>query len=181
MRLITALALPLVLSLAACGAGKPEGVVRFTGLAPNTAAQKAKDNRAVRTTCPNPLCMNPIAFGATKCNVKNCETVMSWDAKKEGYGCPSCNSSGVCSACVLLEQNDGKCFDCAGTGSKVYLGKSPDCPNCKGKKMCPICEGSRKCDYCKGAGKLDAETVKALVEKSAPPKGDEEAKPEGGK
>ena len=70
MKLMAALALPLVLSLAACGGGKPKGVVRFTGLAPNSAAQKAKDNRAVTVTCPNPRCMNPISFGATRCTVE---------------------------------------------------------------------------------------------------------------
>ena len=47
MRLTAALALPLILSLAACGGGKPKGVVRFTGLAPNSSAQKAKDTRTV--------------------------------------------------------------------------------------------------------------------------------------
>lgn len=165
MRLSIALALPLVLSLAACGGGKPKGVVRFTGLAPNSLAQKAKDKRAVIVTCPNPRCMNPLAVGATKCNVKNCETIISWD---KDYGCPSCNSTGVCSACVLLEQTDGKCFDCGGEGIKTFQGKTPECPNCKGKKVCPICQGSRKCDYCNGEGKLSDATVKALAEKSGP-------------
>ena len=86
----------------------------------------------------------------------------------------------------MLEQQDGKCFDCAGTGIKTYAGKTPECPNCKGKKVCPICEGSKKCDYCKGEGKLDDATVSALAGKSGPKSETEEApktpeKPEGEK
>ena len=176
MRLTAALAIPLILSLAACGGGKPKGVVRFTGIAPNTTAQKAKDTRGVVVTCPG-SCINkdgsksPIAFGADKCPVKNCIEKLAWD---KTYTCPSCNGGGGCSACALLEQQDGKCFDCAGNGVKTYAGKSPECPNCKGKKVCPICDGSKKCDYCKGEGKLDDAAVQALAAKTAPKAGEEE-------
>ncbi len=169
MRLTAALAIPLLLSLAACGGGKPKGVVKFSGLAPNTTAQKGKDNRAVATSCPN--CRNTLAFGTTKCGVKNCETVLTWE---KSYPCPSCQATGTCSACTLLEQQDGKCFDCAGNGVKTYAGKSPECPNCKGKKVCPICDGSKKCEYCKGEGKLDDATVQGLAAKAAPKAGEEE-------
>jgi hypothetical protein len=175
MRLTAALAIPLLLSLAACGGGRPKGLVRFTGLAPNSSAQKAADKRTVTTTCPG--CMRPIAFGAAKCGTKRCELQLSWDKE---YACPSCNGSGTCSACVLLEQQEGKCPNCAGAGIKTFAGKTPECSNCKGKKVCPICDGQRKCDYCKGTGKLDDQTVQALSAKAAP-KSDEDAKPEGGK
>jgi hypothetical protein len=180
MRLTAALAIPLVLSLAACGGGRPKGVVRFTGIAPNTAAQKAKDDRGVVVTCPGP-CANkdgsksPLAYGADKCPVKNCVDKLAWD---KTYICPSCNGGGSCSACALLEQQDGKCFDCAGSGVKIYAGKSPECSNCKGKKVCPICDGSKKCDFCKGEGKLDDAAVQALAGKSAPKASGED---EGGK
>ncbi|HEX7900820.1 MAG TPA: hypothetical protein VF950_23890 [Planctomycetota bacterium] len=180
MRLTAALALPLILSLAACGGGKPKGVVRFTGLAPNSAAQKAKDPRVVTVTCPGSCEKKdgtkvPISFGAENCGTKGCIEKLLWD---KSFTCPSCNGGGSCSACALLEQKDGKCFDCAGTGIKTYAGKTPECPNCKGKKVCPICEGSKKCDYCKGEGKLDDATVRDLASKAAPkPESDEDAKP----
>ena len=181
MKLTAALALPLILTLAACGGGKPKGVVRFTGLPPNSAAQKAKDARAVSVTCPGPCgtkdgSKSQISFGADKCGVKNCVDKLTWD---KTYTCPSCNGGGSCSACALLEQREGKCFDCGGAGIKTYAGKTPECPNCKGKKVCPVCEGSRKCDYCAGAGKLDDATVRTLAEKSAPKPEGEEAAPEG--
>lgn len=163
MRLTAALALPLVLSLAACGGGKPKGVVRFQGIAPVSSAQKAKDGRSVSVVCPG--CLGSISYGADKCGRKNCVDKLGWD---KSYTCPSCNGGGACSACVILEQKDGKCVDCAGAGIKPYAGKTPECPNCKGKKVCPICEGSRKCDYCAGAGKLDDAAVQKLAEKSAP-------------
>ena len=180
MRLTAALAPILILSLAACGGGKPKGVVNFIGLPPNSAAQKAKDPRAVIVTCPGPCykkdgSKDPIPFGAVSCGIKNCVEKLAWD---KSFTCPSCNGGGSCSACRLLEQHDGKCFDCAGTGIKTYAGKTPECPNCKGKKVCPICEGSKKCDYCKGEGKLDDAAVQALTNKSAAkPESDEDAKP----
>lgn len=172
MRLTAALALPLVLSLAACGGGKPKGVVRFQGLPPNSAAQKAKDTRTVSVVCPG--CLSSISFGADKCGRKNCVDRLIWD---KSFTCPSCNGGGGCGACALLEQQDGKCFDCAGTGIKTYAGKTPECPNCKGKKVCPVCEGSKKCDYCKGEGKLDDAAVRDLSAKSAPKAESEDAPP----
>lgn len=170
MKLTAALALSLTLSLAACGGGKPKGVVRFTGLAPNSTAQKAKDNRAVTVVCGG--CLNPIAFGAEKCGVKRCETRLTWD---KSYACPSCSGSKACQACVLLEQKDGACFNCK-DGIKTYAGRTPECSNCKGKKVCPICEGKQVCDYCHGAGKLDVDAVQAIVAKSAPKPAEEDSK-----
>lgn len=163
MRLTAALALPLILSLAACGGGKPKGVVRFTGLAPNSAAQKAKDNRTLTVSCPT--CMKPVPFAAEKCpNRKECPKLI-WD---KSFTCPSCNGSGGCSGCALMEQKDGNCPNCAGSGIKTYAGKTPECSNCKGKKLCPVCDGSKKCDYCKGAGQLDDAAVRDLAAKAAP-------------
>lgn len=181
MRLTAALAIPLLLTLAACGGGRPKGVVTFTGPAPATAAQKAKDARGIVVTCPGP-CANrdgsksPISYGIDKCPVKNCIEKLGWD---KSYPCPSCRTTGECSACMLFERTDGKCFNCAGAGTKTYAGKSPECSNCKGKDngACPICAGSKKCDYCKGAGHLDDATVQGLAAKNAP----KAAEDEGGK
>jgi hypothetical protein len=87
----------------------------------------------------------------------------------DSYTCGSCQGSGRCTACRLLEQKDGKCFNCSGAGVKVFQGKSPACPNCKGEKSCPICKGSQKCDLCQGTGKVGKDAVKAMV-----PKGESE-------
>src|SRR5882672_3900580 len=149
-----------ILFLAACGIGKPEGEVRFTGFAPVTS--KDKDVREVRTLCPN--CGDPIAVDTNRCPNKKCKTDMSWP---KDYRCPSCKGSGRCSACVLMEQegSKGDCYNCKGQGVLIYAGQSPECPNCKGSKKCPICKGSAKCDYCEGTGKVSKEVVKAKAAK----------------
>ncbi len=154
MKLKHAAFLASVLVLAACGAGKQEGEVRFTGFAPVTS--KDKDVREVRTFCPN--CGEPIPVDKARCENKRCKAEMTW-AKE--YRCPSCKGSGTCAACVEMEQTKGECYNCRGQGVLIYQGQSPECPNCKGTKKCPICKGSMKCDYCDGSGKIAKDVVKA--------------------
>ncbi len=163
MKLKHAAVLASVLLLAACGAGKMEGEVVFTGFAPVTS--KDKDVREIHTYCPNPLCHEPIAVGKAKCENKRCKQEMSW-AKE--YRCPSCKGSGYCPACSEMEQSKGECYNCKGQGVLVFQGQSPECPNCKGTKKCPVCKGSLKCDYCDGTGKLSNDIVKAKSAKFLP-------------
>lgn len=161
MRTIALLTVPLMLSLAACGSGKQQGMVAYQGAPPYSAAQKAKDGRTIRTYCPN--CKQPLDFGSERCGQKPCKELrIGW---KESYTCWSCDGSGRCQACVMREQRDGKCSNCKGTGILTFQGKTPDCPDCKGKKTCAICDGSMKCDYCTG-GKVTAEQIKARAAKS---------------
>ena len=88
-----------------------------------------------------------------------------------------------------MEQPDGKCYNCKNSGQpgqRIYLGKSVDCSDCKGKGLCPICSGTMKCDYCDGTGKISHEMVKERVKKAKgseeeetkPPPKTEEKKPE---
>ena len=145
--------------LAACGGGKPEGVVTFVGFAPVTANDK--DVRAVETRCPK--CREPIAVDTVKHKEKkSCNVDMVW---AKDYRCPSCQGSKICAACTVMEQTKGECYNCRGEGVLIYAGKSPTCPNCKGSKLCPICKGSRKCDQCNGEGVLAKEVVKAKAAK----------------
>ncbi|HVR85125.1 MAG TPA: hypothetical protein VMU54_12490 [Planctomycetota bacterium] len=149
-----------VLALAACGVGKQEGEVRFSGFAPVNS--KDKDVREVRTFCPG--CGEPIAVDTARCPNKRCKTEMSWRAD---YRCPSCKGSGYCSACSEMEQAKGDCYNCKGQGVLIFQGQSPECPNCKGTKKCPICKGSMKCDFCDGTGKVAKDIVKAKSAKFA--------------
>ena len=176
MKLVRLLAIPAALSaLAACGSGRPDGLVIYRGTAPTTALVKAKDNRTIQTFCPG--CKNPIEFGAARCTVKRCETQIGW---KNKYACWSCTGTGLCTACVHMGQADGKCFNCKGSGILTYQGKTPDCPNCAGKKVCPICEGSKNCDLCKGEKTVPAEVVKAKAARAGG-SGEEAAPAEEGK
>src|SRR5579864_2168592 len=102
-----------VLALAACGVGKQEGDVRFSGFAPVTG--KDKDIREVRTFCPG--CGDPIAVDTARCPNKRCKTDMSWRAD---YRCPSCKGSGVCAACAEMEQSRGDCYNCRGQGVLIF-------------------------------------------------------------
>ena len=156
MNLKHAAFLASVLVLAACGGGKQEGDVRFTGFAPVTA--KDKDVREVRTFCPN--CGDAIEVDTVRHKKKTCNADIKWS---ESYRCPSCKGSGRCSACVIMEQESskGECYNCKGQGVLFFAGQSPECPNCKGSKKCPVCKGSAKCDYCDGSGKVAKEVVKA--------------------
>jgi hypothetical protein len=149
-----------VLALAACGVGKQEGEVRFSGFAPVNS--KDKDVREVRTFCPG--CGEPIAVDTARCPNKKCKTEMSWRAD---YRCPSCKGSGVCGACSEMEQAKGDCYNCKGQGVLFFQGQSPDCPNCKGTKKCPICKGTMRCDYCEGTGKVAKDVVKTKSAKFA--------------
>lgn len=160
MKLKHAAFLASVLVLAACGGGKQEGDVRFTGFAPVNA--KDKDVREVRTFCPG--CGDPIAVDTAKCANKKCRTEMTWSKE---YRCPSCKGSGRCSACTAMEQSKGECYNCKGQGVLIYAGQSPECPNCKGSQKCPICKGSQTCDYCGGAGRIPKDVVKAKSAKFA--------------
>jgi hypothetical protein len=159
MKLKHAAFLASVLLLAACGGGKQEGDVRFIGLAPVNA--KDKDVREVRTHCPG--CGDPIAVDTAKCPKKSCKTEIHWS---NDYRCPSCRGSGRCTACSLMEQNKGACYNCK-DGYLVYQGQSPECPNCKGTAKCPVCKGSTNCDFCGGTGKVGKEIVKAKSAKFA--------------
>jgi hypothetical protein len=86
-------------------------------------------------------------------------------------------ATGVCPACRLMEQKDGKCFACRGDGYLAYEGAMRECSNCRrpdpqspGKwtagKNCPICEGSRKCDACSGAGALTLDQLRRFLRAS---------------
>jgi hypothetical protein len=154
MNLKHAAFLASVLLLAACGSGKQEGDVRFSGFAPVTS--KDKDVREVRTFCPG--CGDPIAVDTNRCPNKKCKTEMKWS---NDYRCPSCKGTGDCQACVLMEQAKGDCYNCKGQGVLIYAGQSPECPNCKGAKKCPVCKGGAKCDFCGGGGRVAKDVVKA--------------------
>ena len=158
MKLKHAAFLASVLLLAACGGGKQEGDVRFTGFAPFTS--KDKDIREVRTFCPN--CGDPLEVDTPRHKKKNCNADIKWS---ESYRCPSCKGTTDCQACVLMEQSKGDCYNCKGQGSLIYAGQSPECPNCKGQKKCPICKGSAKCDFCGGSGRIAKDIVKAKASK----------------
>jgi hypothetical protein len=157
--------------LAACGGGRQEGIVKFRGIPPQSALQLAKDVRQVTTQCPH--CLRPTEVDTAVCPEKTCKGQIKW---ADSYTCGSCQGTGRCTACKMLEQKDGKCFNCDGSGVKVYLGKSPACPNCKGEKTCPICKGNGKCDSCQGTGKVSKDVVKDRAKKSMPA-GEEAAAP----
>ena len=53
-----------------------------------------------------------------------------------------------------MEQQVGNCYNCNGTGYRVYIGKTVDCPNCKSTGKCPVCKGKNECDMCEGETKL---------------------------
>lgn len=161
MKLSFVSALLCTAMLAACGGGRQEGIVQFRGQAPQSSLQLAKDTRTAASFCPH--CLKPVEIDTNPCpDKKNCNGQIHW---ADSYTCGSCQGTGRCTACRMLEQKDGKCFNCAGQGVKVYQGKSPACPNCKGEKNCPICKGSQKCDSCQGSGKISKEVAKQRVPK----------------
>ena len=157
MKLKHAAVLISVALLAACGVGKQEGEVRFIGTVPLTSGMK--DLRTVQTYCPG--CGDPIAVDTARCPNKKCKVDMTW---RPEYKCPSCQGSGNCPACYMMEQK-GECYNCKGQGVLIFGGQSATCPNCKGTKVCPICKGTRKCDACGGEGKIGKEIVKAKAAK----------------
>jgi len=170
MRMRDALALLSVAALAACG-GKPAGLVKMMGLTPNTSLQK--DTREIRCFCPS--CGSQIEMGVKACpKGKVCGVPLSW---KDDYSCGFCNGTGVCQACFLMEKEGGKCFNCKGKGYITYQGKTPPCPDCKGKTegKCTICKGSQKCDFCEGAQKISKDVIKERAKK--PSEGEENVAP----
>lgn len=158
MKLKHAAVLMAVAVLAACGGGKQDGIVQFIGFTPVTANQK--DIRTYQTFCPG--CKDPIAVDTARCPKKSCKTDMVW---KADYRCASCQGSGICAACLIMEQPNGDCYNCKGLGHLIYAGQSPECPNCKGSKKCPTCKGSTKCDACNGEKKIAKDVVKTKAAK----------------
>jgi hypothetical protein len=162
MKKTSALWIPLVLALAACGSGKQQGTVAYRGTPPYSAAQKAKDNRTIQTFCPK--CKQPLDFGSERCSQKVCKELrVGW---RESYTCWTCDGSGRCQACVMREQRDGKCSNCKGSGILTFQGRTPECPDCKGKGTCALCGGTQKCDYCEGGGKVSADLVKQRAKRA---------------
>jgi hypothetical protein len=184
MKLTFALVLGAVTALAACGGGMQEGLVKYTGLVPNTVRQIPGDSRKMESFCPG--CRAPIEFGLARHLVKQqnmqCDTKLLW---KKDYPCGSCDATGICRACLNMEQTEGKCYNCKGAGYLIYQGKTPECSNCTGKGgergKCPVCKGTRKCDYCAGEGKLPDSVVKEKIAKARPAEESEEKKPEAPK
>lgn len=171
MKMTRAAVVLSVALMAACGGGKQDGVVKFRGLTPITSIQLSKDTRKVETSCPG--CGTALEIDTAKCpKKKSCGAQISW---KDSYPCGSCRGSGVCGACLQMEQHDGKCYNCKGLGILSYLGKTKVCPNCKEKKVCPLCAGNRKCDSCVGSGKVGKDVVKERAKKSLdhPPEEDD--------
>jgi hypothetical protein len=158
MKLKHAAVLISVALLAACGGGTRDGDVRFLGSLPLTSGQK--DTRAVQTLCPG--CHTAIEVGKTRCEEKKCKAYMKWSEK---YDCPSCRGSGTCPACTMMEQANGDCYNCKGSGVLIFQGQSPDCPNCKGSKKCPTCKGTMKCPDCEGNKTISQAIVKARAAK----------------
>lgn len=146
MRHKLAIALPVLALLAACG-GAQNGLVSFYGQTPNTVQQMENDSRKTAFACPK--CKDPVPMVEGWCpkGKDRCETQIKWEPE---YPCMYCNGTGICGACVNMEQVDGNCYNCNGTGFRVYIGKTVDCPNCKSTGKCPICEGDQQCDKCNG-------------------------------
>jgi hypothetical protein len=153
-----------------CGGGKQDGIVVSLGTTPVTV--KDKDVRTFQTFCPG--CKKPIAVDTARCGDKRCKTDMVW---KSDYRCSPCKGSGICNACLLMEQAKGECYNCKGEGVLIFAGQSPTCPNCNGEKKCPTCKGSRQCDACKGSGKVPKDVVKAKAAKFVGGEGDNELPP----
>lgn len=177
MKLAYAIVLLAASALTACGpSGRQEGVVKFKGATPNTSLQKAKgDNRELSAYCP--ACGEPLDAGTSPCpKKKTCNVQITWTGP---YACGACKGTGRCSACYWMEQlGDVNCYNCKGSGNRIYLGQSKECPNCKGKGSCQICDGKKTCDYCSGSGKLSFELVKERAKKAARSSSDDEdAKP----
>ena len=155
--------------LAACGR-PPSAVVKFTGMTPQSS--RIKDNRVVKVFCPG--CGTHIDAKITQCpDLENCGAEI---ALEEEYTCPYCEGNGKCATCVILQQTNGKCFNCNGVGYLTYQGKTRPCPNCgkkdkEGDGKCPICKGTETCDYC-GLGEGKISKSKVAEEQVKPGQGD---------
>lgn len=176
MRIIYAL-MGFSVFLCACGRGSDVHVV-FGGETPLTA--KAKDTRVVEFRCP--ACAKPVAAGASICGDRNnCGISLRW---REKYDCGYCGGCGRCRACFLLQQERGSCYNCNGTGSRIYLGETRECPNCKGLKICFICtKGGESagalglCDFCGGEKKLSVEELKDKAARAPQPIAPDQSEP----
>ncbi len=166
MRLRYALVLLGAAALAACG-GRPEGQVRFAGETPKVGTKK--DLRAIDASCP--ACDREVELGIDRCPDTKCGQKIRWS---EDYACRYCGGSRKCQACIMMEQPDGKCYNCKGRGYLTYIGQSKPCPNCSAREKgkCPTCKGSTECDFCAGKGTVAISTLKERVRKPAPEEGD---------
>lgn len=158
MKLRLALAVLAVAVLGACSRQGDVAVV-FKGHTPTNG--KIKDDRSIEFRCP--ACGKLLPSGSeTTCPDKKCGAKISW--QREDRGCGYCNGSGKCTACVLMNQNKGECYNCRGHGYLTIQGRTPECPSCKGKKTCPACKGSGKCDFCQ-EGKVSLNDLKSRMSK----------------
>ena len=159
MRTKLTVVLPALALLAACG-GPQDGLVSFYGVTPNTAIDQQNETRKVALACPK--CKGPVSMDDETCpkGPKLCETQIQW---KDKYDCRYCEGSGKCQACFNMEQQAGNCYNCAGSGYRVYIGKTVDCPNCKSTGKCPVCEGKNECDKCYGETKLSRNQIEDLA------------------
>jgi hypothetical protein len=142
--------------------------VVWKGTTPATAA--AKDVRAIDFKCP--ACGTAVTPGAQQCSIKECRSKIQWP---DEFACGYCAGTGDCPTCKMMNQTDGKCYNCAGSGTmalgsigSVPIGKTAACPNCKQTGKCPTCSKSSpgKCDFCKGDKKVSqAELAKHMAEK----------------
>ncbi len=143
--------------VAGCGRQGDVAVV-YKGQTPTNT--KVKDDRSVEFRCP--ACGKSANADAQKCS---CGAKISW-AKAE-RPCGYCQGTGDCSACRLMNQSDGNCYNCRGKGYLTVLGKTPACPNCKqeggkGDGKCASCRkvGAGKCDFCDGKGVVGLDALK---------------------
>ncbi len=151
-------------TLAGCGrAGDVK--VAFRGTTPTTAA--GKDARTIEIHCP--VCGHPAPDGAQICTDNNCRAKLSWP---DTVDCGYCGATGDCPTCTMMKQKDGKCYNCGGAGTLVLgtaggvpIGKTRECPNCKGAPgKCPTCaKKPGKCDFCGGEKKVSMADCKKKV------------------
>jgi len=151
--------------VAGCGR-KGDVTVSFKGHTPVNGL--TKDDRSVSFACP--ACGAAATADAKKCSVKKCEAAISW--QKEDRTCAYCSGTGQCTACRLMNQAEGKCYNCRGHGFLTMQGKTPACPSCKGKDgrgtgKCAACKDKAgACDFCEGKGQITLSTLKSRQAKA---------------
>ena len=167
MRLIALIG--LMSAAAGCG-GSATGVVDFFGPTMvrtevvsegeevSTDVKAPDTERYVTLRCSS--CSTPLDPGATICSYRECKEEIAWASS---YDCVWCKATGDCQTCWVFEQVDGNCYYCGGLGYRAYLGRTRDCPNCKGKKVCPTCNGSKNCDICNGKKKIGMDVIRERV------------------
>jgi hypothetical protein len=144
---------------------KLKGTIPYTSRHPN--------DRALEYTCPG-------CGGVLQQDQKVCQRVLP-DRSKCGaqivqpkeFGCPNCQNTGKCSACIMMGQTDGRCYYCGGSG---YSAANVECANCDTSQKCPVCKGSQQCDLCGGDGKMTPDEAKKWFKSSEP----EDKSEEGG-